>query len=268
MDNRPIAVFDSGVGSLSVIRLLRKEIPGESIVYLADRARYPYGKKTKEQLKSIIIQTLKYLERFGPKIIIVASITPSIQVLRECKVYTNIPVFGVYLNIEEAVSLSKSKFIALLATEGITQSTALDDYVKPFIMTTRIINVNASPIIDVVESGKFLEDYGLVKETISNNTAAISSNPKIDVIILGSTHLSMIKEHISSVYQKVQLVDPAVNTVRHVKTYLRHQDVAAQNNGIMRILVSKNTRQFETIVRALGIQERVEEVNLDLKINY
>ena len=65
MDNRPIAVLDSGMGSLSIIKSLRTKIPNESIVYLADRAHYPYGKKTKEQLKLIIIRAVKYLEKFG-----------------------------------------------------------------------------------------------------------------------------------------------------------------------------------------------------------
>ena len=85
MNNKPLAVFDSGIGSLSVIESLRREMPNESIVYLADRAHYPYGNKTNRQLRSIIIQTLKYLEKFDPKAIIVASITPSMHVLKECK---------------------------------------------------------------------------------------------------------------------------------------------------------------------------------------
>lgn len=268
MDNRPIAVFDSGIGSLSVIQSLRKEMPNEPIVYLADRAHYPYGKKTKEQLKSLIIQTLKYLERFDPKVIVVASITPSIQVLRECKLHTNIPVFGVYLNIEEAVTLSKTKIIALLATEGTIASEALDDYIKPYITTTKIIKVNASPMIDLVESGKFLEDADAVKQVIIDNTASIKSNPKTDTVILGSTHLPLIKEHIAGIYPKMQFVDPATTTVKQVKTFLQNQDITAQNKeGGMQILVSKNKQSFEKIVRSLGIRDKIEEVNLDFKID-
>ncbi len=267
MDNRPIAVFDSGIGSLSVIQSLRKEMPNESIVYLADRAHYPYGKKTRGQLKSIIIQTLKYLEKFDPKVMIVASITPSMQVLRECRLHTNVPVFGVYLNIGDAAAMSKTKFVALLATEGTLQSENLDDYIKPYITTTKIIKVNASPIIDIVESGKFLESDKEVKTIITNNTASIKSNPKTDVIILGSTHLSLIKEHIASIYPNVQFVDPAVGTVQQVKTYLQKHDLAAQKKGSIQILVSKNKEPFEKIVRTLGIQDKIEEVKLDFKID-
>lgn len=265
MDNRPIAVFDSGIGSLSVIQALRKELPNEPIIYLADRARFPYGKKTKEQLKSIIIQTFKYLESFDPKAIVVASITPSMQVLRECKLYTNIPVFGVYLNINDAVALSKTKVIALLATEGIIKSETLDDFTKPFI-TTKILQVNASPIIDLVESGKFLDSPDEVKEVIAKNTVSIKSNPKTDVIILGSTHLPLVKEHISSIYPKIQFVDPAIDTVNKVKTYLQYQDITAEKNSSMKIFVSRNKQSFEKIAKALGIKDVIEEVDPDIKI--
>ena len=265
-DNRPIAVFDSGMGSLSVIQALRQELPNESIVYLADRAHYPYGKKSREQLKSIIIQTIKFLEKFDLKAIIVASITPSMLVLREARLYTNIPVFGVYPTISDAVALSKTKNIALLATEGTINSDELDEYVKPYITTTRIIMVNASPIIDLVESGKFLENATATKETMVNAMHSIKSNPKIDVAILGSTHLPLIKEHLASLFPKMQLVNPALNTVNQVKTYLQYQDMTNQEKGTMKILVSKGKEQFEKIVRALGIKESIEQVVLDFKI--
>jgi len=267
VDNRPIAVFDSGVGSLSVIQSLRKEMPNESIVYLADRAHYPYGKKTMEQLKLITIQTLKYLEKFDPKAIIVASVTPSMKVLKECKLHVNVPVFGVYLNIGDAVALSKTKFIALLATEGIVEGQFLDDYINPYITTAKIIKVNASPIIDLVESGKFLDDDKEVNRIIANNTTSITSNPKTDVIILASTHLPLIKERIASIYPKVQFVDPVINTVNQVETYLQNHDIAAQNKGRMQILVSKNKEEFKKIAQSLGMQDEIEDVKLDFKID-
>ena len=267
MDNRPIAVLDSGMGSLSIIKSLRTKIPNESIVYLADRAHYPYGKKTKKQLKLIITRAVKYLEKFDPKVIIVASITPSIQVVKECKLHTNIPIFGVYPNIDDAVVLSKTKFIAMLATEGTIESNVLDDYIKPYITTTKIIKVNASAMIDLVESGKFLENDKIVKEVIINNTESIKSQPRTDVIILGSTHLPFIKKHITNIYPQVQLVDPAIYTVEQVKTYLQHRNSTAQNKWNVKILVSKNKQQFEKIMRSLGINEKIEEIKFDFKID-
>ena len=265
-DNRQIAVFDSGIGSLSVIQALRQEMPNESIVYLADRAHYPYGRKTKEQLKSIIVQTLKFLEKFDLKSIIVASITPSMLVLREAMLHTTVPVFGVYPVLEGAVALSKTKHIALMATAGTIQSDELDEYVKPYIMTTKIVMVDASPMIDVVESGKFLEDSN-TKETIANAMHNVKSDPKIDVAVLGSTHLPLIKDRIADLFPKMQFVNPALDTVKQVKTYLQHQDMQSQGKGSMQILVSKKKEQFEKIIRALGIKGKVEDIVLDFKVD-
>ena len=264
-DSRPIAVFDSGIGSLSVIQALKQGLPNESIIYLADRAHYPYGRKTKEQLKSIIVQTLKFLEKFDPKSIIVASITPSMLVLREARLHTTVPVFGVYPTLDGAVALSKTKHIALMATEGIIQSNELDEYVKPYIMTTKIVMVNASPMIDLIESGQFLEDAN-IKETITRVMHSVRSDPKIDVVILGSTHLPLIKDRIANLFPKMQFVNPALDTVRQVKTY-QQQDMTSQGKGSMQILVSKNREQFEKIIRALGIKEKVEDIVLDFKVD-
>ncbi len=265
-DDRPIAVFDSGMGSLSVIQALRQELPNESIVYLADRAHYPYGKKTKEQLRSIVIQTLKFMEKFDPKCIIAASITPSMLVLRETRLHTTVPVFGVYPALDNAVTLSKTKHIALMATEGTIQSSALEEYVKPYITTTKILMVNASPIIDLVESGKFLED-GNVKETITKAMQEVKADPKIDVAVLGSTHLPLIKECIADLFPKLQFANPALDAVKQVKTYLQHQEMESKGKGSMKILVSKNREQFEKIIITLGIKEKVEDVVLDFAID-
>jgi len=265
-DDRPIAVFDSGIGSLSVIQALREELPNESIIYLADRAHYPYGKKTREQLRSIVIQTLKFLEKLDPKCTIVASITPSMLVLRESRLHTTVPVFGVYPALDNAVTLSKTRHIALMATEGTIKSNELEEYVKPYITTTRILMVNASSIIDLVESGKFLEDAN-IKETITKAMQGVKTDPKIDVAVLGSTHLPLIKERIADLFPKLQFANPALDAVKQVKTYLQHQEMETRGNGSMKILVSKNKEQFEKIIRALGIKEKVEDVVLDFAID-
>ncbi|MFQ5920596.1 MAG: glutamate racemase, partial [Nitrososphaerales archaeon] len=233
-DPRPIAVFDSGIGSLSVVSALRQELPQESIIYLADRARYPYGTKGRDQLRSIIIQTLKFLEGYGPKSIIVASITPSMLVLREARLHTTVPVFGVYPALSDAVALSKTKHIALMATKGMIESIELDKFTKPYITTARIVAINASPIIDTVESGRFLEDGG-VRETIARTMKGAKSDPKIDVAILGSTHLPLVRDRIAELFPKMQFVNPALDTVKQVRTYLHQHDMEAEGKGSMKI---------------------------------
>jgi glutamate racemase len=92
--NNPVAVFDSGVGSLSIIRELKKEIPHENLLYFADKAHFPYGNKPHSQLREIIINIIKYLERYKPKLIVIASNTPSVQILNEIRNTVAIPYWN------------------------------------------------------------------------------------------------------------------------------------------------------------------------------
>jgi glutamate racemase len=171
------------------------------------------------------------------------------------------------LNIADALALSKTRCIALLATEGTLKSEALDDYIKPYITVASIVKIDASPLIDLVESGKFLEDDSSVKEAITKNTALLKSNQKVDVMILGSTHLALLKKQLADLYPSIQLIDPAMKTLERVKTYLQNHSMTALENAGLKILVSKNREQFEKIARKFGLQEPVEEVTLDFKVD-
>lgn len=266
-DPRPVAVFDSGMGSLSVVQELRRQLPKERIIYLADRARYPYGRKSKEQLLSIVVQTMKFLEKSDPKSMVVASITPSMLVLKEARLSVNVPVFGVYPSLDSAVGLSKTGHIAVMATEATIRSDELAEYLKPYIMSTKIVRVNASPIIDLVESGTFLDDKN-VKEKIDKALNELKSDKKVDVALLGSTHLPLIQDKLTELFPNMQFVNPALDTVKQLKTYLQHHDMENDGGGGMKILVSKDKAQFEKIVRKLGIKEEIEEVSLDIKLEY
>ena len=118
MPNRPIAVFDSGVGSLSIIKELKAEIPTEDLIYFADRENFPYGTKSPEQLNEIMIKSIKSLEPYSPKLIIMASNTPSVQVLENIRECTSIPIMGVKPPLAEAARLTKKKHIGIMATES------------------------------------------------------------------------------------------------------------------------------------------------------
>ena len=107
MNSYPIVVFDSGIGSISVIREIKRELPNENLIYFADKANFPYGKKSQIDLFKIVHNTIKYLERFHPKLIIIASNTPSIQVVDKIRSLTNIPLMGVKPPIKKAIKITK-----------------------------------------------------------------------------------------------------------------------------------------------------------------
>ena len=264
MTNNPVAVFDSGIGSLSIVRELKREMPNEDLLYFADRAHFPYGGKSHQQLCEIMVNTINYLRRYKPKIVVVASNTPSVQVLDEVrKTITDVPIMGVKPPLKDAARLTKKKHIGIMATEGTIRSKELEIQIRrevpQHILVTKF---NASPIVDLVEHGVHLENERRTFDVISR-VLGDGVDEKIDVITLSSTHLPFVKTYLNSLLPTVRFVDPAQTVAREVRKFLKFYRMAKKSGtGRLQILVSDGKREFERSVRAMGVREPVEEVFL------
>lgn len=264
MTNNPVAVFDSGIGSLSIIRELKREIPNEDLLYFADRAHFPYGTKSHPQLREIIANTINYLRRYKPKMVVVASNTPSVQVLDEVrKMILDVPIIGVRPPLKEAARLTRKKHIGIMATEGTIRSRELEVQIRrevpQHILVTKF---NASPIIDLIEHGVHLENERRTFDVISR-VLGDNADEKMDVITLSSTHLPFVKTYLNALLPTVRFVDPAQIVARDVRKFLKFNRMAKKSGtGRLQILVSDGKREFEKSVRAMGVKEPVEEVFL------
>ncbi len=185
-----IAVFDSGLGSLSIIHAIQKTSKAE-IIYFADQQNYPYGKKSQAQLRTIMQKSIKVLqERFSPDIIVVASNTPSLMLNLATR-----KIIDVKPPLKYAQKISKSKQIAILATESAIKSRGLTQHIKKnnFPKSFRIFKINCSDLVELVESGKFLTDKKYCKKIIKETIQPILSQQCIDTVMLSSTHLPFLK---------------------------------------------------------------------------
>ena len=104
-----------------MIKQLRKDLPTENLLYLADEQHFPYGNKTRQELLTIILDILRYLERYRPKLVVIASITPSVQILDEVKRLSKMGVVGIIPPLKTACKLTKKKHIGILATASTNQ---------------------------------------------------------------------------------------------------------------------------------------------------
>ena len=264
MTNNPVAVFDSGIGSLSIIRELKREVPNEDLLYFADKAHFPYGNKSHPQLREIVVNTVNYLRRYKPKMVVVASNTPSVQVLDEVRrMITDVPIIGVRPPLREAARLTKKKHIGIMATEGMIRSRELEIQIRrevpQHILVTKF---NASPIIDLIEHGIHLENERRTFDVISR-VLGDGVDEKIDVITLSSTHLPFVKRYLNALLPTVRFVDPAQIVARDVRKFLKSYRMAKKSGtGRLQILVSDSKREFEKSVRAMGVREPIEEVFL------
>ena len=244
-----IAVFDSGLGSLSIIKAIQK-ICKSDIVYFADQKNFPYGKKSKKQLETIIKQTIKLLEEnFSPDVIVMASNTPSLMVK-----ITNKKVIGVNPPIREAMIISKTKNIAILGTEAAIKSKSLSSYIKKinFSKDKKIYKVNSSALVNLVESNKFITDKIYCRKIIKKILTEVFAN-KIDVATLSSTHLSFLKSLLSSEFPQVKFIDPADMVAEKVLAHIKKES----KKNTIKIFTSGNVKLFQKNLHRLGIRNKV-----------
>ncbi len=252
-----IVVFDSGFGSLSIIRAIQKTTKSE-IIYFADQKNFPYGKKTKSQLYSIITQTINLLKnKFNPDLIVIGSNTPTLLLN---KIFTK-KVIGVLPPLKEASKVSKTKNIAILTTSSVTKSKELSRYIKKNHLSKniRVKKVNASPLIELVESGKFITNKKFCQKIIKKTLNNIFSQNNIDVVTLSSTHLPLLRSILQAEFPGIIFLDPAVEVANKVKT-LTAKNRSKKNS--LKIFTSGNKQTFQKQLRKIGIKNKVNSLSL------
>lgn len=241
-----VAVFDSGLGSLSVIGEIQRQTRCE-IIYLADRRSFPYGSKTRRELEGLITGTIAMLrKRFSPDLIVVGSNTPSILLdIESDDVLTVLPP------VREAWEKSVSKSIAVLATGAAVRGRALSGYIAAQgVPEDGVHGINCSELVELVESGDIEgKNTGRAIERILRRRFERNG---IDVATLSSTHLPFLRTSLEERFPEVTFLDPASGVARKVGEKIR----PAKRNTLM-IYTTRRTAAFERNVRRLGIKSRI-----------
>lgn len=247
-----IVVFDSGFGSLSIIKQIRKKMKAE-VIYFADQANYPYGKKKIFGLRRIINETINFLENeFKPDLIIVGSNTPSVLLGR----FHSSKIMGVYPPLREASKKSKISSIGILATQNVVKSKKLDALIKQNIpKKVNVLKINASPLVELVESGKFINEKQYCKKKIISILKKQFEDNPLDVVTLSSTHLPFILPILHQIFPKIQFLDPSEVIATKIMKRYRH---TKSKKSSFTIYSSGDTRLFETQLNKIGINRRVK----------
>ena len=244
-----IAVFDSGLGSLSIIAPIRKKLKSE-IIYFADQAYYPYGNKSVFELEKIIKSTvLKLQEKFHPDVIIIGSNTPSL--LLDIKKYTK--VIGVFPPLKEACRKTKTRTIAILATKSVVKSKALQCYIKKNVPDKiKVIKLNASGLVNLVEAGMFMDKKESCKKTIKKILGPALKNA--DTVTLSSTHLPFLLPTLKEIFPGVTFLDPADAVADQVVKLLKGKK---SRRRTLKIFASGNIKAFQKRLGKIGIKNKV-----------
>ena len=251
-----IVVFDSGLGSLSIILAIQK-ISKSEIIYFADQENFPYGGKSYTQLSKIIQKSIKVLhEKFNPDIIVMASNTPSIMLNLATK-----KIIDVKPPLKDAQKKSKTKQVAILTTNSAVKSKGLALYIRQnnFPKKIKILKINGSDLVELVESGKFHTDKKYCKKIIKKVLDQELFENNIDVILLSSTHLPFLRLLLEKEYPKISFIDPANEVAK--KVLLKIKDKQNKRNSL-KIFASGNFVTFQRKLDRIGIKNKVNFLSI------
>lgn len=208
MNNRPIGIFDSGVGGLTVVKQVFKRLPNEEIVYLGDTARVPYGTKSPETIKRFAVENAEFLMRFKVKLIVVACNTASstgIDVLRD---KFSIPVIGVIKpGALKAGQVTRNNKIGVIGTYATIKSRAYEKELKAISKFIYVISRPCPLFVPLVEEGWIREK---ITFDIAKKYLRPLADKNIDTLILGCTHYPLLKPLIADIVGRhVKIVDSA-----------------------------------------------------------
>lgn len=230
MDNRPIGIFDSGIGGLTVAKEIVKLLPSESIVYIGDTARVPYGPRSKGVITEFAKQMANFLLKRDVKFLVIACNTISALSYEEIKVFSPVPVLGVIKPaVRKAGEVTKNHRIGVIGTTGTINSQTYQSLLQKFNIDAQIFSSACPLFVPIAEEGLnnheatklIAQDY--LKEFVDSN---------VDTLILGCTHypllLDAIKETMGS---KVTLVDSAKPTANMLKERLGEAGLLSDNQN-------------------------------------
>lgn len=217
--NAPIGVFDSGVGGLTVVREIMRQIPNEKIIYFGDTARLPYGSKSKETVTRFSKQIVRFLNTFQVKTIVVACNTASAYALDELEQENDIPMIGVVKpGAKVASEVTRNGRIGVIATEATIGSRLYNQYITELNKNVTIYGKACPLFVPLVEEGLW-EDP--VTDEIARRYLTELIDLDIDTLILGCTHYPLIRSTVGKIMgENVTLVNPAYETARELKEML------------------------------------------------
>jgi len=261
MNPNPIAIFDSGLGGLSVVRHLRQVLPHEDLIYFGDTARIPYGTKSRPTVVQFALEAATFLLQFEPKLIVAACNTASALALDDLRRELPVPVIGVVEpGARAAVRLADGGPVAVIGTEATIGSSSYHKAIRALAPDLTVVSRACPLFVPLVEEGRDCDDP-IVKLTVETYLGPLR-NQGVRALVLGCTHYPLLRSAIAACLgPTVHIIDSGRETSLAVEEHLRAADSLSDNDrpGTMRCYVSDNPARFRT-VGSRFLDENIEYV--------
>jgi glutamate racemase len=232
--NSPILFFDSGVGGLSVLTPTRELLPTAPIVYAADSAGFPYGKRSEEEIASRVPALLgRLVERYRPRLAVIACNTASTIALEHVRSALDLPVVGTVPAIKPAAETSKTRVIGVLGTEATVRQPYVNDLAAKFAADCTLVRHGSPELVELAEAK-------LAGDEIPVGAVRAAAQPmfegpkgaRIDTVVLACTHFPLLADELRTAFPHVSYVDGGPGIARRIAWLTREQPWPVEASGI------------------------------------
>ena len=226
----PIGVFDSGVGGLTVVREIMRQIPQERIVYFGDTARVPYGTKSKDTVIRYSRQIVRFLKTRNVKAIVIACNTASAYAMETLQRELDLPIIGVVKpGAKVAASATTGGNIGVIGTEGTVGSHIYRDYIQSLRPDAKVFEKACPLFVSLAEEGWWKDP---ITKAVARRYLQEVKEQGVDTLILGCTHYPLLRSTVRKVMgENVNLVNPAYETAISLKELLHKEQMDNQGHN-------------------------------------
>jgi len=249
MDNRPIGIFDSGIGGLTVLQEIISLLPSESTIYVADQAYFPYGEKTNKEIQKRTEKICQFLIKNKVKLIVVACNTATVAAIDFLRKKFSLPFVGLEPAIKPAAKMTKTGIIGVLVTRRTAKSRRQRKLIEGFAQGKKVVTVDGSELTPLIEAG---QEVRLVLEKLLLPLKKL----RVDVLVLGSTHYPFLKKQIQAIMgPRVKIIDSGKAVAKQVKRVLKENNLLSSQGKGKRLF-------FTTATTPLGFPIKASQLKL------
>ena len=253
----PILFFDSGVGGLSVLRPTRELLPNAPIVYAADSAGFPYGKRSEAEIASRVPALLgRLVERFHPRLAVIACNTASTIALEHVRSALDLPVVGTVPAIKPAAETSKTRVIGVLGTEATVRQPYVDALAAKFAADCTLVRHGSPELVELAEAK--LSGEEVTVEAVRAATRPMfdsADGHRVDTVVLACTHFPLLADELRSSFPNVTYVDGGPGIARRIAYLTREQAWPSERSEGLMVFTGETRAPSLALLSRYGIGE-------------
>jgi len=257
MDNRPIGIFDSGVGGLTILLEVKKLLPLENFIFVADQGNVPYGGKTKKQLQVYADKIMAFLIQKNVKAVIIACNTSTVYTIDFLRKKYNVPIIGTVPVVKTLAKITKTNKTAVFSTPATAKSPYLRKLIKKFADDVTVYRIGGTGLEELIETGEL--DSKVIDRILHKSLEPLLKK-QVDAIALGCTHYPFLRAKIQKIVGKnVQVVDSGGAVSRRTKAILENNKILGDKRREDFYYTTGNKEKFARAIKLL-LKENITNI--------